>query len=99
MTAQSRTSVTRLRWWPVGLTAVAMVALVAPLPTGWNGLLQMAAVVLAVVALCVARDRTTRVIAAAVIVVVGAVICVHLTSYVAAAQFEGTFSDDAVLVE
>lgn len=86
---------TTLHWWAV---AVAVVALAVPLPDGWNALLQVAALLFAIVVVCIVRGRTARAIAAAVVIVVGAVVCIQIVSQVATLGVERSFTDDAVLV-
>jgi len=84
-----------LHWWAVG---AAVVALIAPLPDEWIFSFQVATLVFAIVALCLVRGRAARSIAAAVVIVVGAVVCVQVIGRVTTLLYEGSFTQDAVVI-
>lgn len=84
-----------LLWWVVG---AAVVALCAPLPDGWALAVQVAALLFAVFALCIVRDRPSRLLAALVVTVLGAVVGLQITAQIAAMSLEQSFGDDAVVV-
>lgn len=84
-----------LHWW----AAAAGVAVVtAPLPDGWGLTARVAALLLGIVALCLARNRTARLIAALTVVVVGVVVGLEVSGRVAAILVERSFTDDAVVI-
>jgi len=84
-----------LPWWTVGAAAAAVLL---PLPGEWDLALQGATVIFGVVVLCIARGRAARRIAAAVVVVVGAVVCLQVATEVGILLSEQTFVDDAVVL-
>lgn len=86
---------TTLPWWAV---AAAMVALVVPQPEGLNFPFQIAALVFAIVVLCLVRGRAARSIAAVVVIVVGAVVCVQVVAQIATLLYEQSFTEDAVVI-
>lgn len=92
---RARSRASSLHWWAV---AAAAVALAAPLPDEWRLTVQILTVVFGVVVLWVVRGRAARSIAAAVVVVVGAVVGVQIAGQVLALVFERSFIDDAVVV-
>ncbi|MFF7682548.1 hypothetical protein ACFZA2_07270 [Microbacterium sp. NPDC007973] len=73
-------------------------AVFAPLPDGWALTVQAAALLFAVFALCIVRDRPSRLLAALVVTVLGAVVGLQITGHIAAMSLEQSFTEDAVVV-
>lgn len=84
-----------LHWWAV---AAAAVALIVPLPEGSSFPFQLATLAFAIVVLCLVRGRAARSIAAAVVIIVGAVVCIQIITQVATLLYEQSFTEDAVVI-
>lgn len=84
-----------LHWWAV---AAAAVALIVPLPEGSSFPFQLATLILAIVALCLVRGPTARSIAAAVVIVVGTVVCIQVIAQITTLLYEQSFTEDAVVI-